>query len=405
MSAAPQVVFDAFAPVYRSNPYPRYALVRESTALYPINPQIAMATRYEECSAVLTDALWGHGYEDGINPFRPGVDPDDVPGSMLRMDPPDHTRMRGLVKRAFVPRNTEGLRPRVEGLVNELIDTAIEAGEVDLMEALARPLPLTIIGDMLGIPPEDYTAVKKWSLEIVRGTDPDILQSPESLARRPEAMREFEAYFAGLIAQRRKDPRDDLLSDLCAAQERDSVLSDREMLGLSVGLLIGGYETVSDLIGKGLVALLRNPDQVALWRSNPELAPYAVDELLRYEPPVQFTHRVALEERELAGRTFARGEGVVVLIAAANRDPAVYSDPERLDITRFAGRSPAPRHLSLSEGIHYCLGAHLGRLQTQIAVDTLLRRAPGLSLTDDEPVWRDTVAIHGLDTLPIRLRD
>ncbi len=404
MSAAPQVVFDAFHPVHRSNPYPRYALVRDFTALYPIKPQILMATRYEECSAVLADALWGHGYEDGINPFRPGVAPDDVPGSMLRMDPPDHTRMRGLVKRAFVPRNTEGLRPRIEGLVNELIDKAIEAGEIDLMEALARPLPLTIIGDMLGIPPEDHTAVKKWSLEIVRGSDPDILQSPESLARRPEAMLEFEAYFAGLIAQRRKDPRDDMLSDMCAAQERGFILSEREILGLSVGLLIGGYETISDLIGKGLVALLRNPDQIALWRARPELAPYAVDELLRYEPPVQFTHRVALEERELAGRTFARGEGVIVLIAAANRDPAVYTDPEHLDITRFAGRTPAPRHLSLSGGIHYCLGAHLGRLETQIAVDTLLRRAPGLSLTDDEPVWRDTVAIHGLDTLPVRLR-
>ncbi|MBL7493603.1 cytochrome P450 [Frankia sp. AgB1.9] len=403
MSTAPEVVFDAFHPMHRSNPYPRYAAVREFAALYPIRPDILMATRYEECSAVFTDALWGHGYEDGINPFRPGVAPDDVPGSMVRMDPPTHTRVRGLVKRAFVPRTTEGLRGRIEGLVGTLLDAAIEAGEVDLMEAFARPLPLTIIGDLLGIPPADYPEVQKWSLEIVRGTDPDILQSPECLARRSEAMLEFEAYFAGLLTLRRADARDDMLTGMAAAEDRGE-LTGREALGLASGLLIGGYETVSDVIGKGVVALLRNPDQIALWLADPELAGPAVDELLRYEPPVQFTHRVALAEREVAGHTFARGEGIVILTAAANRDPAVYADPERLDITRFAGRSPAPRHLSFSEGLHYCLGAHLGRLETQLAVDALLRRSPALRLAG-EPIWRDTVAIHGLDTLPVRLRN
>jgi cytochrome P450 len=271
------------------------------------------------------------------------------------------------------------------------------------MEAFARPLPLTVIGDLIGLPREDHGLVKGWSLDIVRGTDPDILQTPQSLARRADAMREFELYFAGLLELRRQDPRDDILTGLCQAVERGE-LSGREPLGLAVGLVIGGYETVSDLIGKGVVALLRQPDQIARWLADPALAGPAVDELLRYEPPVQFTHRVALADRELAGRAFARGEGIVVLTAAANRDPAVYTDPERLDITRFAGRGPAPRHLSFSEGLHFCLGAHLGRLETQLALDALLRRAPGLSLTNEEPRWRDTVAIHGLDTLPVRLR-
>lgn len=403
MSSAQPIVFDAFLPEHRSNPYPRYALVRDVAALLPITPDILMATRYAECSAVFTDSLWGHGYEDGINPFRPRVDPDDVPGSMLRMDPPDHTRVRGLVKRAFIPRNTRGLQLRIESLVNELIDKAMAAGEVDLMTAFARPLPLTVIGDMIGIPRGDHPVIQQWSLEIVRGTDPDILQSAESLARRADAMREFEAYFAGLLALRRQDPRDDMLTGICEAEDRGE-LSGREPLGLAVGLVIGGYETVSDLIGKGVVALLRHPGQIARWLAAPELAAPAVDELLRYEPPVQFTHRVALAEREVAGHTFSRGEGIVILTAAANRDPAVYTDPERLDITRFAGRSPAPRHLSFSEGLHFCLGAHLGRLETQIAIDTLLRRAPAMSLTEDEPVWRNTVAIHGLDTCPVRLR-
>jgi len=403
VAGTPQVVFDAFLPEHRSNPYPRYAAVRDSAALYPIRPDILMATRYAECSAVFTDALWGHGYEAGINPFRPGVEPDDVPGSMVRMDPPNHTRVRGLVRRAFVPHATEGLRRRVQGLVDALLDAAIETGEVDLMAAFARPLPLTIIGDLLGIPPEDHPAVQAWSSEIVRGTDPDLLQTPAGLVRRREAMLEFEAYFADLIARRRVRPREDLLTRLAEAEDRGE-LSGREALGLASGLLVGGYETVSDVIGKGVVALLRNPEQTTRWLADPALAGPAVDELLRYEPPVQFTHRVALAEREVAGHTFARGEGIVVLTAAANRDPAVYADPERLDITRFAGRDPAPRHLSFSGGLHFCLGSHLGRLETQLAVDTLLRRAPGLALAG-EPVWRDTVAIHGLEFLPVRLRD
>ena len=403
MSSAQQVVFDAFAPEYRANPYPRYALVREFTALYPLRPDIFMATRYAECSAVFTDNLWGHGYEAGINPFRPGVEPDDVPGSLLRMDPPDHTRVRNLVKHAYTPRNAENLRERIENLTNELIDKAIEAGEVDLMEALARPLPLTIIGDMVGIPREDHPAIHRWSLDFIKGTDPDIMQTLETLARRGEALLEFEAYFAWLLEQRRKEPREDMLTELCEAVDRGQ-LSGREPLGLAAVLVTGGYETISDLLGKSIVALLRHPGQIARWLAEPELAGPAVEELLRYEPPVQFTHRVAFAERELGGRTFARGEGVVILTAAANRDPLVYTDPERLDISRFAGRNPAKRHLSFGEGLHFCLGAHLGRLETQIALDTLLHRAPGLSLTEDEPAWRDTVVIHGLDTLPARLR-
>ena len=403
MTNAQQVVFDAFLPQHRSNPYPRYALVRDFAALYPIRPDILMATRYAECSAVFTDALWGHGYEDGINPFRPGVDPDEVPGSMLRMDPPDHTRIRRLTKRAFIPRNAQDLQQRIEDLVNELLDQALAAGEVELMEAFARPVPLTIIGDLIGIPRSDHRFVKGWSLEIVKGTDPDILQTPESLSRRSDAMREFEEYFAGLLALRREDPRDDILTGVCEAVDRGELGGGREPLALAVGLVIGGYETISDVVGKSVVALLRHPDQIARWLAEPELAAPAVDELLRYEPPVQFTHRVALAQRELGGRTFERGEGIIILTASANRDPAVYQDPDRLDITRFAGPRPAPRHLSFSEGPHFCLGAHLGRLETQLAIDTLLRRAPDLAFAG-EPVWRDTVAIHGLDTLPVRLR-
>ncbi|MBB5136652.1 cytochrome P450 [Thermocatellispora tengchongensis] len=402
MSAEPQVVFDAFHPAHRSNPYPRYAAVREYTALYPLKPGIHLATRYAEVSAVLADPEWGHGYEDGINPFRPGVAADDVPGGIVRMDPPQHTRVRALVNRPFTPRNTEKLRSRVERRVNELLDQALEAGEVDLMEAFARPVPFTIIAEMLGIPPEDYRQVMKWSLALVHGTDPDILQTPEQLAQRDKANAEFEAYFADQIERRRETRRDDMFSDMAEALESGAA-TGAELRGLCVALLIGGYETAADLIGKGVVALLRDPAQMTLWRERPELAPSGTEELLRYEPPIQLTHRVALRDKELAGHTFARGDGVVIVMAAANRDPAVYADPDRLDITRFAGTAPPPRPLSFGGGVHFCLGAHLGKLEVRLAVDALLRRAPALALAG-EPVWRDTVAIHSLDTLPVRLR-
>ena len=396
------LVFDAFHPAHRSDPYPRYAALREHTALFALGPRVHVATRYAEVSAVLADPEWGHGYDDGINPLRPGVSPDDVPGGIVRMDPPQHTRVRGLVNRPFTPRRTTDLRPRVERLVTELLDEALAAGEVDLMEAFARPMPFTIIAELLGIPRGDYRQVMGWSMALVHGTDPDILQTPEQLERRDVAKAEFEAYFGDQIDQRRKNPRQDMLSDMAAALD-DGRASDIELRGLAVGLLIGGYETVTDLIGKATVALLRNPDQIALWRENPELASPAADELLRYEPPIQFTHRVALTDKELAGVTLPRGEGVVVVMAAANRDPDVYEDPDRLDILRFAGPTPPPRPLSFGGGVHYCLGSHLGKLEVQLAVDALLRRAPDLALAG-EPVWRDTVAIHGLDVLPVRLR-
>ncbi|WP_208024594.1 cytochrome P450 [Amycolatopsis pithecellobii] len=396
------VVFDAFHPAHRSNPYPRFAALREHTALFRLKPRVHIATRYAEVAAVLADPEWGHGYDDGINPLRPGVAPDDVPGGIVRMDPPQHTRVRGLVNRPFTPRHTTGLRPRVERLVTRLLDKAIAAGEVDLIETFARPLPFTIIAELLGIPRADYRAVMDWSMALVHGTDPDILQTPEQLARRDIAKAEFEAYFGEQIDRRRKYPRQDMFSDMAAALE-DGRASDLELRGLSAGLLIGGYETATDVIGKGIVALLRNPDQLELWRSRPELASSGTDELLRYEPPVQFTHRVALADKELAGRTLPRGEGVMVVMAAANRDPQVYEDPDRLDITRFAGQAPPPRPLSFGGGVHYCLGSHLGKLEVRLAIDALLRRAPDLAPAG-EPVWRDTVAIHGLDSLPVRLR-
>lgn len=396
------VVFDAFHPVHRPNPYPRYAAIREHTALYPLRPGIHLATRYEDVSAVLADPDWGHGYDDGINPFRPGVAADDVPGGIVRMDPPQHTRVRGLMNKPFTPRNTAGLRPHVERRVQEALDEAIDAGEVDLMEAYARRVPFSIMAELLGIGREHHRQVMDWSMALVRGTDPDILQTPEQLQRRDQARAEFEQYVADMIKLRHAEPRDDLFGQMAEALESGAA-SDEELQGLGVALLIGGYETATDLIGKGTVTLLNNPDQLALWRDNPDLAASGAEELIRFEPPILLTHRVALAEKELAGQTLPRGAGVVVVLAAANRDPAVYDDPDRFDITRFAGSTPPPRPTSFGGGVHFCLGAHLGKLMVQLAMDALLRRAPALELAG-EPVWRDTVAFHGFDRLPVRLR-
>ncbi|MCX4091573.1 cytochrome P450 [Nocardia sp. alder85J] len=402
MSAETEVVFDGFHPAFRANPYPRYAIVREVTPLYALRPDVHLATRYAEVSAVLTDPDWGHGYDDGINPLRPGVAPEEVPGGIVRMDPPQHTRVRAIVSRAFTPRRVEEITARVEQRVDELLDAAIPAGEVDLVETYARPAPFAIIAEMLGVPVEDYREVMAWSLALVHGTDPDILQTPAQLARRDAARVEFDAYFVELIAMRHKEPRDDMFTDMAAARDAGTA-TDSELAGLCTALMVGGYETAADVIGTGIVALLRNPDQLALWRERPELARSGVEELLRYEPPVQFTHRVALTERQLAGRTFPRGSGVVVAMAGANRDPAVYTDPDRLDITRFESGTPPPRPLSFGGGVHFCLGSTLGKLEVRLAVDTLLRRAPELALAG-APVWRDTAAFHGLDALPVRLR-
>jgi len=402
MTAEPEVVFDAFHPAHRANPYPRYAIIRDHTALFPLRPGIHLATRYAEVSAVLSDPDWGHGYDDGINPFRPGVNADDVPGGIVKMDPPQHTRVRALVNRPFTPRNTEDMRPYVRRRVDELLDEAIAAGEVDLMEAFARPVPFSIMADLLGIPREDYGQVMDWSMALVRGTDPDILQTPEQLALRDKAKAEFETYFADMVSLRAGQPRDDLFTHLAQALESGAA-TDIEIRGLCVALLIGGYETSTDLIGKGVVTLLEHPDQLALWRERPELAGPGADEVIRYEPPILLTHRVALAEKELAGRTFARGEGVVVVLASANRDPAAYPDPERFDITRFAASPAPPRAMSYGGGPHFCLGAPLGKIIVEYALDALVRRAPELALAG-EPVWRDTVAFHGFDSLPVRLR-
>jgi cytochrome P450 len=319
-------------------------------------------------------------------------DPLDV--SMLRMDPPDHTRLRGLVNRAFTPRSIEKLRPRIEAIVDELLGEVRGRSGMDLVDALAYPLPVIVISEMLGVPTRDRARFKHWSDEVVRTMGMSTL---EDVRASRIAAKELRAYFEGIVVERRREPQDDLISALLAAEERGDKLSLPEVFSTLTLLLIAGNETTTNLIANGTLALLRQREQWELLCDDPELVPGAVEELLRYDSPVQATSRICLEDVPMSGGTIRRGHEVILPLGSANRDPEVFEDPERLDVTR-----KDVRHLSFSQGIHYCLGAPLARLEAQIAFRALVERFPKLELAVDEPEWRRNFILRGPKALPVR---
>ena len=397
--------FGAFDPARRHDPYPSYHALREADPFYrlPLGAQqVTLLTRYQDCRHVLQDAAWGRG-EGGTNAWRSANSFDGGLRSLLGVNPPDHTRLRGLVSKAFTPRVISGLRPQITVLVESLLDAALAAGEVDLIDAFARPLPLRIICDLLGVPVRDEETFRAWGTALTRGLDPDYLLTPDELALRGKATVEFDAYFTDLIAARRARPTDDLLGLLVAVREQGDSLTEAELLELCALLLVAGYETTINLIGNAVLALLRDTDQLTALRADPDLAPALVDETLRHDPPVQFVGRLALRGTEVAGHSFAAGEVGVIMLAAAGRDPRTFAEPDRFDIRRYAGPTPAPRHLGFGLGIHYCLGAPLARLEAEIALQALVRRAGSLTPASDPPSYRPHLAVRGLETLPIRL--
>ncbi|WP_322752219.1 cytochrome P450 [Frankia sp. Cas3] len=399
--------FGAFdpAPERRADPYPSYRALREADPFYrlPLGAQqVTILTRYQDCVAVLQGAEWGRS-EEGTNAWRPSDALDGGLRSFLRMNPPNHTRLRGLVSKAFTPRVISGLRPQITALVDSLIDAAQAAGEVDLIDVFARPLPLRLICELLGVPARDEETFRGWAAALTRGLDPDHLLTPAELAQRVDATREFDAYFTDLITDRRNRPTDDLLSNLVAVREQGDRLTEAELLELCALLLVAGYETTVNLIGNAVLALVRNPDQLATVHADLDLVPAVIDETLRYDPPIQFIGRLALQDTEVSGRAFRSGDVVVTLLAAAQRDPDAFGDPDRFDITRYGGPAPALRHLGFGLGIHYCLGAPLARLETEIALRALIRRVPRLALSTDQLAYRAHLVVRGLQTLPVRL--
>lgn len=379
--AAAVLGFDPYAPSFRADPYEQYRALRGPLTRTPGG--LWIATTYEDCSAILRDPRFGHTAPDGRTNWRGA----DRQRSFLTLDPPDHTRLRKLVSKAFTPRLVERLRPRVTELVSSLLAVG---GEVDLIATLAYPLPVIVISEMLGVPPEDHEQFKTWSDALARGLDPDFVIPEAELAARDVAREEFAAYFRELAARRRAEPRDDLLSALVAIEE----LTEAELIATCILLLVAGHETTVNLIANGTLALLRSPDQLQYFRDHPDQVPAMVEELLRYDPPIQLSGRVAAETADPIGR----GEFVLLLLGAANRDPAVFPDPDRLDLARFI-RTP-PRHLAFGHGIHFCLGAPLARLEGQIALSALVRR--DLALAGDL-TYKDNLILRGLAALPVRI--
>lgn len=385
-----------------ADPYSIYHLLRSAD---PVHWEPALngwvLTRYGDCVAALRDPRVGAdavGYHvDLTEPELAGLRPvfDLLGNMMLFSDPPKHTRLRGLVNRAFTPRAVEAMRASVQRAVDRLLDRVEPAGRMDVLRDLAAPLPTTVIGEMLGVPSEDASQLRRWTddLALLIG---NVETTPDENRRVVESVGAMVLYFREAAARRRLAPSDDLLSALVQAEDAGDRLAEAELLANAILLLGAGHETTTNLIGNGTWALLRHPDQLRLLRDDPSLVENAVEELLRFDSPVQLTSRLAHEDLEIAGRQVKQGQRVYVVIAAANRDPEVFPEPDRLDVTRRD-----VRHLSFSHGAHFCLGAPLARLEGQVAFATLLRRLPDLRLAGDPPEYRANFGLRGLKSLAV----
>jgi cytochrome P450 len=406
MTADAKVTFNPFDPEFRKNPYPTYhrLLVEDPVQESPFGGLIL--SRYADATALLRDPRASSDFRKS-DAFRQqaiaqGLDYDallEENRSFLFLDPPDHTRLRGLVNKAFTPRVIGGLRPRIARIVGELLDAAAVRGEMDVMEDLAYPLPVQIICDMLGVPVEDNARFRTWTNEAARSLDPDFALPQEEVERRQRTFEAFREYFEGLIAKRRADPKDDLISALIAVEDEGARLSHEELIATCILVLIAGHETTVNLIGNGTLQLLRHRDQLELLRGRPELIRTAVEEVLRFDPPVQLTGRIALEDMRFGDKVLRKGEQATILIGAANRDPEQFADPQRLDITREDNR-----HIAFGMGIHFCLGAPLARVEGQIALGELSRRLESLELASNDPPYKENLVLRGLASLPVRFR-
>jgi cytochrome P450/class 3 adenylate cyclase len=397
-SVQSQPLFDPALPEFHANPYPFYHRLRLQDPVHQSAMGFWVVTRYSDVVTVLRDARFGREDFGPMVSAVYGEDSERVPRPMVFRDPPAHTRLRSLVSKAFTTRVVQGMRPHIQEIVDRLLDRVQGAGAMDVISALAYPLPVTVICEMLGVPDCDHDSMRRWSADITRSLDALGLPSDREIVRRGRAARHaLGEYFRGLLPERRRNPRADLLSLLIAAEEQGDKLTEDELLATCVLIFIAGHETTVNLIGNGLLALLQHPDQLEVLKENTQLLASAVEELLRYDSPVQRTARVTKTEVELGGKTIPRHALVVAAIGAANRDPERFPDPDRLDLAR-----PDKDHIAFGFGIHFCLGAPLARIEAQIALGTLLRRLPQLELATGTPQWRESSTLRGLKELPIR---
>ncbi len=380
------------------NPYPVYAALRARDPIHRSRLLNAwLFTRHADTDAVLRDhRRFGNDPRKGdLKPRQRAMLPSPDEFTMLLLDPPDHPRLRALVNKAFTPKAVNALEPHIRSILGTLLDEIDDPGGFDLMRAVAQPLPVIVIAEMLGVAPEDRTQFKIWSEQRARLLEPTI--SRRERAAGAAASRAFDAYFRSIIEQRRAAPQEDIVSALVQAEDEGERLNEREVLNMLRLLLVAGNETTTNLIGNGMLALLRNPDQLQRLRDDPGLIPQAVEELLRFDPPVQADFRRTLVDCEINGFSLRKRDNIVLLLGAANRDPDVFEDPDRLDVGR--GRSA---HLSFGRGIHHCLGAPLARLEGRIALEMLLERFSSIGLLDDSARFRKTIVLRGLESLPVR---
>jgi cytochrome P450 len=396
------VFFNPLDPEAHADPYPQYRRLREHAPMLRGPLGYWVLSRYADIAAVLRDPRFGVGVDEAslmlaMTQDGPGVATMvELSRWMLFRDPPDHTRLRGLVSKAFTPRALEAVRPRVREIVNRLIDDFAGRDGVDLIADLALPLPVTVISELLGLPIEDQAQAREWAEAIAQALDPIVTE--DQALRADRAVRELAAYIGGVVARRRREPGPDLLSRLIQAEDGGGHLSEAELIS-TVGLLFGaGHETTRNLIGDGMLALLRHPGELQRLRDDPSLIRSAVEELLRYDSPVQIAGRGARADAVVGGQRIAAGEPMMLLVGAANRDPAQFADPDRLDVGR-----PDVKMLSFGGGIHFCLGAMLARTEAQIAIGTLLARVPHLELATDDLEWRPHITLRGLSRLPVKV--
>jgi cytochrome P450 len=401
------VFFNPLEAGFTDDPYPQLAQLREQDPVHHSPLGLWVLFRYEDVFALLRDASMSvqddnvtQGDDLRREQFEAaaaaeGIELEDRDLAILSIDPPDHTRLRKLVSQAFTPRRVERLRPRIQQLVDAALDSAVGADSWDLVTELAFPLPFQVIAEMLGIPDRDRDRIRDWSHAMTRTLDP-IISDDEILAA-VRASVAMNAHLAEVIETKRDDPGDDVLTGLLEAEADGDRLSPEELRAQVELLFIAGHETTVNLIGNGVLALLRNRDQLERWRGDRQLDASAPDELLRYDPPVQMSRRVTLRDVEIGGRTIPSGSFVMVSLASANRDSAHWGDDaDHLDL----GREGARQHLGFGSGAHHCLGASLARLEAEVAISTLIRRFPDLDLAGD-PVRNGRINLRGLDHLPL----
>lgn len=395
-------IFNPFVPSFKENPYLQYARLRQEGAVHRSEAlQAWIVTGYRECRAVLGDAE--SFSSDGANAGgqlgqtireERAASPLGAVQTLLTVDPPVHARLRGVISRAFTPRRVAELEPRIESIGEGLLDRAGEGGEFDLVSDFAGPLPVVVIAELLGIPAGDRDRFRAWSNQIAATTD--LFGVRENALRARESTKELIDYFDVVIAERRRERQRDLLSDLIDAEERDQRLNHQEILAFAILLLVAGVETTTNLIGNGMLALTDHPEALERLREAPAEWPPAIEEMLRYDSPVQGVIRIARRDVMLGSQAVAAGDLLLLMLGGANRDPAEFPHPDRFDLAR-----EPRRHLAFGLGPHFCLGAPLARLEAVVALRVLCRRFPMLEMGGEAPQRGGTLLLRGLKSFPM----